>query len=519
MKLPYFLRFTLFLCLLSVSFQRCKKDNAEEVTPEEQINPLGLDLVDPEFEARMALAPDTVISLSDVILDNGISIQDYLDQFDPTFQAGLSTGRLAAPTLDRDFEEDQQFNLFISRMAAIGNFIVERTNFIYPAGAADEPAQNGLAYSYGSKNHTVRVSPTTDACVGFYKIFGLDCSGLIYQLSTRAGLPEVTPPLSFGCINIMDVAKWNVAFENSQFDKLFMKNMGALPLNARKTGDIVFYLNADGKPFHVGWVLYNSNTGKNSIFQSNGYNIPIGECVPNLSKGPALRSVDYTHGAASHRIFRIFKKTSLVNDVDGNTYSTCAIGNQTWMQEDLRTTHYNDGSPITSINDNTAWVLDQNGAMCNYNNTGNTSNLYGKLYNWYTVTDPGGLCPVDWHVATDDDWKSLEATLDMPLDEIDGIDFRGAGQEVGTQLMANYLWEDGGLTLTNINGFSALPGGGRSGFDGVFGARETTGFWWTSTEDPNQQDAWYRELFYNNSGINRNTYTKEHGFAVRCVKD
>ena len=518
MKFPFLLRFTVFFCLLSISFQSCKKDSVEEETPEEQANPLGLDQVDPEFETRMALAPDTFIPLSEIFMIPGISVQEYLDTQDPTFLSSMTTGRISS-TQD-ELSEDEQYNRLLNRLAAVGNMLVTRSLHIKSAGSAsNEPAQpNGLAYSFGGKNHAVRAFPTTGGCADSVKIFGLDCSGMVYQMSTQAGIPEVVSPGAFGVNNVMDTTKWNAAFRNSEYNKLFMKDMGELPLEARMPGDLVFYMKSSGDAFHIGWVLKNAGNGVNYVYQSNG---GPDDCSLNLSanKGPSTKVVSYTHGAAKHKVFRLFKKSNIAYDIDGNAYTTIDIGNQTWMQEDLRTTHFNDGSPITNINDNTAWVLDQNGAMCNYNNTGNTSNLYGKLYNWYTVIDPGGLCPVDWHVATDDDWKSLEATLGMPLDEIDGIDFRGAGQEVGTQLMANYLWDDGGLTPTNNTGFTALPGGGRSGFDGVFGARETTGFWWTATEDPNQQDAWYRELFYNNSGINRNTYTKEHGFAVRCVKD
>ena len=39
-----------------------------------------------------------------------------------------------------------------------------------------------------------------------------------------------------------------------------------------------------------------------------------------------------------------------VTDIDGNVYQTIGINNQLWMQENLKTTHYADGTPIPQVN-------------------------------------------------------------------------------------------------------------------------------------------------------------------------
>lgn len=75
-----------------------------------------------------------------------------------------------------------------------------------------------------------------------------------------------------------------------------------------------------------------------------------------------------------------------VIDRDGNIYNTVLIGNQLWMAENLRTTKYNDGTPIAKVSDNT-WRTLTTGAYCWYENDSATYEIpYGKLYNFTQFT-------------------------------------------------------------------------------------------------------------------------------------
>jgi uncharacterized protein (TIGR02145 family) len=60
--------------------------------------------------------------------------------------------------------------------------------------------------------------------------------------------------------------------------------------------------------------------------------------------------------------------TGTLEDIDGNIYTTIKIGNQVWMTENLKVTHFTDGTPIPIIEDNTNWVGLTTAAMCYYNN-------------------------------------------------------------------------------------------------------------------------------------------------------
>ncbi|MBM3919544.1 MAG: hypothetical protein FJ344_08615, partial [Sphingomonadales bacterium] len=99
--------------------------------------------------------------------------------------------------------------------------------------------------------------------------------------------------------------------------------------------------------------------------------------------------------------------TPTVTDVDNNTYNTVSIGTQCWMQSNLKVGKYRNGDNIANITDNTAWSQTNTGVWCNYNNDTANDALYGKLYNWYSVNDSRGLCPVGWHVPSDAEWTTL----------------------------------------------------------------------------------------------------------------
>lgn len=195
-----------------------------------------------------------------------------------------------------------------------------------------------------------------------------------------------------------------------------------------------------------------------------------------------------------------------VTDIDGNVYNTIAIGSQEWMVENLKTTKFNDGTAIPNVTSGTAWGNLSTGAYCNYNNDTITSATYGKLYNWYAVTDSRKICPTGWHIPSDAEWSQL--TENFEDEELAG----GKLKEVGTM-----HWKSPNSGANNSSGFSALPGGSRYS-TGTFGSIGYFGVWWSATGISNTDNAKNFYLSYGSSGAFRSNGSKKDGFSIRCVK-
>lgn len=209
--------------------------------------------------------------------------------------------------------------------------------------------------------------------------------------------------------------------------------------------------------------------------------------------------------------------TGTVTDIDGNVYNTVTIGSQVWMVENLKTTHYRDGTAIPNVTDNTAWNNLTTGAYCNYNNTASNATTYGRLYNWYAVNNSSKLAPKGWHVPTDAEWKTLEMALGMTQASADSTGWRGTNESGKLKETGTTHWNSPNTSATNSSGFGALPGGYRN-YNGTDDNVGDCGYWWSATAY-GATYAWRRYLFYNNSQVYRSNYYKTYGFSVRCVRD
>ncbi|GBE28012.1 fibrobacter succinogenes major domain (Fib_succ_major) [bacterium BMS3Bbin03] len=211
-------------------------------------------------------------------------------------------------------------------------------------------------------------------------------------------------------------------------------------------------------------------------------------------------------------------KTGTVTDIDGNVYQTVKIGNQWWMAENLKVTHYRNGVPIPNVSEKSEWANLSTGAYCNYDNNEDHIAAYGRLYNWYAVNNTGNLAPAGWHLPTDEEWKELEMYLGMSRSEADGEGWRGTDEGGKLKETDTSYWIAPNTGATNESGFSALPGGYRDS-GGYYSNISRYAYFWSSTELGSDK-AWGRTLSYENRHILRYYRTfKRNGASVRCVRD
>ena len=196
-----------------------------------------------------------------------------------------------------------------------------------------------------------------------------------------------------------------------------------------------------------------------------------------------------------------------VKDIDGNVYNTVIIGTQTWMIENLKTTKYRNGDPIGTSSPSSLNLTNllAPSFQWSYENKENNTDIYGRLYTWYAVTDSRGVCPIGWHVSTDAEWSTMIRFLGGEVAAYNKL------KESGNTHWIKY---DNG---TNELGFKALPGGLRNG-NGTFVDMGNRANWWSTTE-LGQYDAWYYMMSYDLNEVFRHVTLKRNGLSVRCVKN
>ena len=194
-----------------------------------------------------------------------------------------------------------------------------------------------------------------------------------------------------------------------------------------------------------------------------------------------------------------------VTDYDGNIYKTVKIGNQIWMADNLKSTHYSDGSPITSFS---------------YGNDDANVLVYGRLYTW-PVTMKGaassnsnpshvqGVAPAGWHIPSRSEWQQL-------IDYLGGVNVAGRKlKEVGVS-----HWTNPNEGATNESKFNALPAGMYAFWNEFQWKGDHCAFATTTDASVTGHPAVITvKLDYNSTIATIGQFHPDDAVSVRCVKD
>jgi uncharacterized protein (TIGR02145 family)/uncharacterized repeat protein (TIGR02543 family) len=203
----------------------------------------------------------------------------------------------------------------------------------------------------------------------------------------------------------------------------------------------------------------------------------------------------------------------VVHDNDGNVYTSVKIGTQVWLAQNLRTTHYQNGEPITLDTSSDAWSNDFASAYCFYGNTTDLTQQqkFGAIYNGYAVIDPKKIAPLGWHVPDSTEWKTLKTYL--------GNNAQKALASQTDWATSTVVGSPGNvLSSNNSTNFTGLPAGDRSEY-AAYGDKGTMCRWWSSSGDYNSSQGGIFDLEYNYNGIYTDTWDLSWGFSVRLIHD
>lgn len=202
-----------------------------------------------------------------------------------------------------------------------------------------------------------------------------------------------------------------------------------------------------------------------------------------------------------------------VTDYDGNVYPAVKIGDQIWMAENLKVTHYSDGTAISNVVDGTEWNnLALTDKAYSYENNSVDSD-YGIFYTHSAAvngagssdSNPSGIqgvCPVGWHIPS--------------VAEFDQLTLSGNANVLKETGTTHWLAPN---DSNNETGFTALGGGFRNSL-GQFIELKESGNWWSSeirTNYPHQ--AFGFEIGLTGFEAYSTIKSLDSGLSVRCVKD
>jgi len=225
-------------------------------------------------------------------------------------------------------------------------------------------------------------------------------------------------------------------------------------------------------------------------------------------------------------------KVNSVTDYDGNEYPVVQIGSQCWLAQNMRTSHYPDGTAITLGSDTSSTE-----PYYYYCSTSTIPiQLRGYLYNWRAMmhgaassdANPSGvqgICPIGWHLPSDAEWTELtdyvNSQSEYQCNSTDGYIAKAlASQTEWTNSTSVTCAINNNATSNNSTGFGVIPGGGCFNGTGCSSLGRNAYLWTATLNSEDTTKALCRNFDYDKAdvkmGLSSYIYS---GRSVRCVRD
>ena len=251
--------------------------------------------------------------------------------------------------------------------------------------------------------------------------------------------------------------------------------------------------------------------------------------VDKVETGEAAASNCLSEYAVNMKLGRVYGEAEIVipeghvADYDMNLYTEVEIGPQFWLKENLRTTHFADGTEIPSASGD-AFKACTSAAYVNPYSTTEDVEKFGLLYNWYAATKKNP-CPEGYHIPTEADMLVLEKfTAPEAIDLGSGLEdvpeksvWCGVNAGLATRLKSG-LYGFGG---SNDFGLSLVPGGiyATSLSKDASAATKICVLWLADESPTNNAKGVRRMLQHDKPGSARGCDDKAKGQSLRCVKN
>jgi uncharacterized protein (TIGR02145 family) len=277
-----------------------------------------------------------------------------------------------------------------------------------------------------------------------------------------------------------------------------------------------YIINDGGAPIASRGLCWSINSGPTitlSTITNDGSG--TGVYTSNLT-GLIPNTTYYVRAYATNNVGTVYGNEISFTSSTFTNLPNVTICSQIWMTQNLSASTYRNGDSIPNITNPTIWAGLTTGAWCWYNNDSATfAATFGKLYNWYAVSDSRGIAPVGWHVPNDSEWNRMVKCTDPFSDTT--CSNCSKSSTAGGALKETGLghWMSPNYGATNSTGFSAIPSGFFLSFFTNIGMDS---YMWSSSEVNSTLSKTFN-INSVSSDLYSSSQIKQYGFSVRCLRD